>query len=539
MRLSWATMAFVGAVATAFVAPTTSAMAQQSQGQVRINVFLKDADLYDATRVLTMKAGMQFVFEPSSEPFGKVTLKLDDFLAEDALAYICKSAGAHFRRDENGVYIISKSAPVLVKPNEEPLAKVVKTLRRIRVQKADVRNVYNMLAFAMPVNQGLGFDDLRKFSSLSRTDTDRMLGNQNHQINLDTGATFRPLNTRANVPLTTNEGGSDITLPGESAPQGLGGGGGLGQGPGGGGGGRGGGQGGPGGQGGGNNTLQGGTGLVPQSIDFISYDPTDNSIVVRGTEEDIAELQRYISLFDVAPRQVEIKVEFITTTESLDKSIGFDFLYSRGTVLAGTAPGTFARSTDPVFLNFASGNITSRMRTLLQEGKGKVVNSPILRTMNNQPAQINSSITTWIFINTSFLSNGTVVNQTTPQALVANTSLSIAPRINDDNTITVYLNPAIQSFVGTTRGPDGSELPNISNQSINVVARVRNGETIVLGGLTDKNDNSNVSRVPLLSDLPIIGQFFRSTQRVKRNSDLLIFVTPRVIEEDETGGGGG
>jgi type II secretory pathway component GspD/PulD (secretin) len=71
-----------------------------------------------------------------------------------------------------------------------------------------------------------------------------------------------------------------------------------------------------------------------------------------------------------------------------------------------------------------------------------------------------------------------------------------------------------------------------------VVARVRNGETIVLGGLTDKNDNTSVSRVPLLSDLPIIGQFFRSSQRTKRNSDLLIFVTPRVVEEDESGGGG-
>jgi len=257
---------------------------------------------------------------------------------------------------------------------------------------------------------------------------------------------------------------------------------------------------------------------------------------VRGTEEDIAELQRYISLFDVAPRQVEIKVEFITTTDSLDKSIGFDFLYSRGTLLTGTAPGTFARASDPVFLNYATGNVTMRMRTLLQEGRGKVVSSPILRTLNNQPATINSSITSWIFINNSFISNGTVVTQSTPQPLQANTTLSVAPRINDDNTITVYLNPSIQSFVGTTRGPDGTELPNLANQAISVVARVKNGETIVLGGLTDKNDNTNVSRVPLLSDLPIIGQFFRSSQRTKRVSDLLIFVTPRIIEEDEIGG---
>lgn len=543
MRLSWATMAFLGAVATALVAPTTSAYAQQSSSEVRVNIYLKDADLFTATRVLTEKAGMQFVYETSAEPFGKVTLKLDGTTAEDALRYICQAAGAYFRRDENGVFIISRSKPTVEVPTV-PATAIVKTLKRIKVQKADVRGVYNMLAFAMPMNSGLGFEDMNKFRALTKSDSEKMFGLMNGpQISIDNGPNFRPLNLRASQPMSGTEGGPDISLPTEAGAQIGGGGFGGGQGgaggglPGGGGrGGQGGqgGQGGPGGQGGGA-TLTGGQGLVPASIDFISYDPTDNSIVVRGTEEDIAELQRYISLFDVAPRQVEIKVEFITTTDSLDKSIGFDFLYSRGTILAGTAPGTFARATDPVFLNYATGNVTSRMRTLLQEGRGKVVSSPILRTLNNQPASINSSITSWVFINNSFISNGTVVTQSTPIQLPAQTQLTVAPRINDDNTITVFLQPQIQSFVGTTRGPDGNELPNISNQAISVVARVKNGETIALGGLTDKNDNTNVSRVPLLSDLPIIGQFFRSSQRTKRTSDLLIFVTPRIVEEDEIG----
>jgi general secretion pathway protein D len=537
MRLSWATMAFVGAVATALVAPTTSAYAQQSSNEVRINLFLKDADLYMATKMLTEKTGMNFVFETTSEPFGKVTLKLDSVSPEDALRYICNCAGAFFRRDENGVFVISKNKQTVELP-VEPKLDVKKVLKRVLVRKADARSVYNTIAFAMPMNAGNGFEDLKKFKSLTKTDLETMYGATGPNILVDNGPNFRPLNLRANQPVNGNEGGSDISLPGESGGQGaLGGGGGF---PGGGGGqgnqGGGGRPGGGGGQGqGGGSTLTAGQGLVPASIDFISYDPTDNSIVVRGTEEDIAELQRYISLFDVAPRQVEIKVEFITTTDSLDKSIGFDFLYSRGTILAGTAPGTFARASDPVFLNYATGNVTTRMRTLLQEGKGKVVQSPILRTLNNQPATIQSSLVSWVFINNSFISNGTVVTQTTPLQLPATTTLSVAPRINDDNTITVFLAPQITSFVGTTRDGQGNELPNISQQAISVVARVKNGETIALGGLTSKNDNTNVSRVPLLSDLPIIGQFFRSSQRTKRNSDLLIFVTPRIVEEDESG----
>jgi len=535
MRLSWATMAFVGAVATALVAPTTSAIAQQAPEQLRVDIFLKDADLFSATRVLTQKAGMQFVFEASSEQFTKITLKLDSVTAEDALAYICRSAGATFRKDDNGVFIISRSKPVGSEPVAPPV-RVVKTLKRIKVRQADARNVYDMLLFMTPFTNNRGFEDLRKFQRDAQGDDPlRNPYAYRPSISVNAGQSIQTVNPRAITPLNGSESGGDISLPGEFGGQGLGGGSGFGggQGPGGGGGRNGGGPGqGPGGGGGNNATLAAGQGLVPQSIDFISYDPTDNSIVVRGTEEDIAELQRYISLFDVAPKQVEVKVEFITTTDSLDKSIGFDFLYQRGTAIAGTAPGTFARTSDPVFLSYATGNVTTRMRALLQEGRGKVVQAPILRTLNNQPASINSSITTWIFINTTTVSNGTVITNSNPFPLTANTSLSIAPRINDDNTITVYLTPTISSFVGTTVGPDGSELPNQVNQNINVVARVKNGETIVLGGLTAKNDNTVVSRVPLVSDLPIIGQFFRRTERIKRNSDLLIFVTPRVVEDD-------
>lgn len=541
MRLSWATMAFVGAVATAFVAPTTSAIAQQAPEQLRVDIFLKDADLFSATRVLTQKAGMQFVFESTGEPFTKITLKLDSVTAEDALAYICKSAGATFKKDDNGVFIISKAKAAGTETAVIPPIKVVKVAKRIKVRLTDVRNVYDMLLFMTPFTNNRGFEDMRKFEKA--TQGDDLIKNPyayKPNITVNTGPSIQTVNPRVPTPMNNAEAGSDISLPGEFGSQGnLGGpgGGGFGGGQGGPGGG-GAGAGGRGGQGqGGGATLSAGQGLVPQSIDFISYDPTDNSIVVRGTEEDIAELQRYISLFDVAPKQVEVKVEFITTTDSLDKSIGFDFLYQRGTMIAGTAPGTFARTSDPVFLSYATGNVTTRMRALLQEGRGKVVQSPILRTLNNQPATINSNVTTWIFINQTTVSNGTVITNSNPVALTASTFLSIAPRINDDNTITVYLTPQIQSFVGTTVGPDGSELPNIVQQAIQVVARVRNGETIVLGGLTAKNDNTSVSRVPLVSDLPIIGQFFRRTERVKRNSDLLIFVTPRVVEEDDSNGG--
>jgi general secretion pathway protein D len=546
MRMNWTRGAALSTLAAMIVAMSGSAMAQDSA--VKVNVDLKDADMLVATRTLTSKTGVQFLVEPSTEPFQKITLKIGDVTAEEAIRYICQAAGAEFRKDEHGVYIIGHRKAAL--PEAPPTkTKSPSVLRKVRILKAKAEDIYDQFAGRSPFDPAKGFIELKRFAELTAP-TNRLVTpvgtispsgyTQNYQ---PVGAS--PTGTRT---LTASESGSQIDIPvgSEGAGQGFGRGGGGGQG-GIGGGGQGGigggGQGGPGGgggqNGGGQANLVGGQGLVPDGIDFISYDPTDNSLVVQGTEEAIQELQTRIGLFDNAPRQVLIKVEFITTTDSVDRSFGTEFLYQRGTVNAGTRPGSFVRAGDPVFLNYANGNVSGRLRASLVEGKGKVVSAPIIRTMNNQPASIQAQVTQYIFINNVAATGSVVIN--TPQLfpITASTSLSVAPRINDDNTITLFLNPQIQAFVGTSISPDGSQIPNQTSQAISVVARVRNGETMVLGGLVSKNDDNSSNKVPVLSELPIIGQFFRTSTRRKTSSELLIFVTPTIVDEDTTGNPGG
>jgi general secretion pathway protein D len=549
MRFSWAKFAFVAALATVVVAPLANANAQQNS-DVRVDLNLKDADLMAATQVLFQRTGIQFLVEPSTKIFNKITLKLEGVTPEEAVRYICQAAGAYFRRDDNGVYIISQDKPVVVDP-VVPKTTSAKSLKKIKILKASAKDVYDAIIYRIPFDSLNGFNDLKRFVAATRPeDGIRSLGPTMPSIlGQAPSQSFSPVNApNQNVPLTGVESGNNVALPGEDANQiggggrgGLGAGGGQGGRGGGGLGGQGGGGGGLGGQGGGggNVNLQGGQGLVGDSIDYISYDPTDNSLVVRGNDDDINQLMSYIYMFDVAPRQVQVKVEFITTTQGMTKSLGFEFLYQRGTITTGTTPGAFVRTTDPVFLSYATGNIALRMRASLAESGGKVIQAPIVRTLNNQPASIFSSITTYIFINTTTVSNGTVVTQSNPLPLTAATFLSVAPRINGDNTITMYLTPQISSFVGVSTGPNGEEIPNQVTQNISVVARVRNGETIVLGGLNNVDENNSVTRVPVLSDIPIIGQFFRSTRRNQTASELLIFVTPTVLDEDSTAGPGG
>ncbi len=538
MRNRWARIARFATVA-ALAATAALATAQQAS-DVRVDINLKAADMMTATRMLMQQAGVQFVVEPSSDPFGRITLKLDGATAEDAVRYICQAAGAYFRRDENGVYIISHRPPVVV--DHETKTSKPSVLKRIKVMNADVRDVYDSVQGRIPYDYVRGLDLLKKFTDHSGPQSTGALGGgltlTNPTNSTVPTAQFNPVNSPISAPLTSSESGGQIKIPGMEGGNQIGGGfgGGGNSGGGFGGGGQGGGLGGGagGGQGGGQQgggQLVGGQGLVPDGIDFVSFDPTDNSFVVRGTEEAINQLQTYISQFDVAPKQVQVKVEFITTTSNLERDLGYEFLYQRGTVLTGTTPGVFADYTLPVFLNYSSGNIVGRLRTKLLMGDGKVVEAPIARTLNNQPVLLYSFVTQYISLTTTVVTNGIAISNPSVIPLQANTQLAVTPRINNDNTITMYLTPNIATFVGVSVTSSGN-IPNQVQQGMQVVARVRNGETIVLGGLTNKSETNSEQRVPVLGDLPIVGQFFRTNSRAKTNSELLIFVTPTILDED-------
>jgi general secretion pathway protein D len=277
-----------------------------------------------------------------------------------------------------------------------------------------------------------------------------------------------------------------------------------------------------------------GQGLVPSSITFISFDPTDNSLIIVGEdEEDINTLITYINSLDTFPKQVSVKVEFITTQETLDKSLGYNINYARGAVILGMTPSEFVRVSDPVFLTYSTGNAVFRLRTRLAEGNSKLVTAPIVRTLNNTPGSVFAMTQSFIFATfQNVLPGGTLQSQVQPIPIQAPTSLFVTPRINNDGTIVMALSPFLTSIIGFQQGPGGQELPIQTTQSVSVIARVKDGETIVLGGLNIENSQYNTNRVPVLSELPLIGQFFRRVTQSKSNSELLIFVTPKIIDED-------
>ncbi len=527
MRSKWFRPALAGLAMLAVLGISTASRAQSAPdaGDTLVDVVLNDADLVTATRMLTARTGMQFFIVPSGDAFGKITLTLTHQKAADVLGYICKSAGAYFQRDENGVYLISHTAPTprQTASGTESNAKHVSVFRRIKLQKADPRDVYMQLYDINPYDSQRMFKELRSFAENANPPSFPNISNLPTNL---TPAIQPQITHTYQAPGSAGESGGDIKLPGESANQLGGGDGGGGFGGGGGGGGFGGGGGGQGGGGGGGGGQLSG-GFVPPGIDRVSFDPTDNSMVVEGTEDAINALQHIIAEFDRAPKQVEIKVEFVTTSSTIGKGLGYDVQYQRGSILFNSS---MANASSPFFLAYSTGNLAFRLRALLSESQGHSEQAPSIRTMNNQPASISATTETTIFLTNIQTTPSGNITTSTPQTIRATTGIAVTPRINNDGTITMFLAPQVEDFGQIVHGPTG-DIPNRDTQTISVVARVRNGETVALGGLNKKTDLNSFQRYPVISDIPIIGQFFRTRTTNKDDTELIIFVTPTIIDD--------
>ncbi len=553
-----------------------AATAQEVQAEKRFDLNIVEGDLQTATALLNSSAGvnLQFVFKPSTQPYSSITLRLVGVTVDEAMKYICEAAGAAYRKDPSGVFVIwhkgqEPDTPVGVNNNntEVPVAKEPTIIKKIIVRHGSPRDILELM-YARESDRLGEWKALMKFRQMHAAD---VIGKgSNSPVVLGTNGAFSPndvsalgnsgnFNNNSAAPAGGDgsngimvPGGANQNRPGGGGFQGVGGGGGGfqgggGFGQGGGGFGQGGGgfgQGGFGGGGfgqggGGQVTLTGGQGFVPDGIDRVIYDPTDNSFIVEGTDSAVAAFERLVRQFDVVPKQVIVKVEFVTTTNSLSRNFGIDWLFQRGQVFIGNTPGTQARAGDPFFVNWASGNFSTRLRTSLLEGNGTVVNAPLIRTLNNQPAFVLQQINTFIIINNLVSTgNGQVIVAPQLTNIQIQSGLSVQPRINDDGFITMTISPQISEFGENRRGPNGEEIPDVISQQIFVTARVRDGETIVLGGLNRKRDTFTTQRYPILSDLPIIGGLFKSTSKGVDNQELLILITPTVVKDGSDGLGG-
>lgn len=534
--------------ANPLVLPAYADWQQPADSGKTVDLELIDADLHVVAATIQQQTGAQIVIQDGDQPFKRVTVQLHGATLSKALRYVALSAGADVQSTEDGVYVFRPAQ------NGGAIEESAQQQEQAPQPRKDMHWYKLVLQHAVPTQilQILGWDqDVRNVNPYDEAGPAPL--NPEEQLNA-AKSTVEMIgsNSTPSVPAARGQVGpaeanrsvddGDGTEQANQFPGGFGGGfpggGGFQGGFPGGGGFPGAGGGFPGGGGAPQNGAGGrnGQGALPTDVDHIYAIQGDNSLLVEATPEAYAQIQSIVSKLDIAPKQVQIKVEFVTASVNDVDSFGINYSIIPFPGVSGTSNLAGNGSNTSYQINVATGNLVASMESQLTNGRGKLVQSPIITTTNNVPANIHFDQ----FIpvqesNTVAPTNGNTIVANTTQYVNAPTNLQVTPRINSDDTVTLLLNPTLSSVTATTAGA----APQISSQSLQTLRTVRSGETMVLGGLVTKSELNQTTRIPILSDLPLIGTAFRSRNKTVSDSELLIFVTPTVIEDEDTASGSG
>jgi type IV pilus assembly protein PilQ len=298
--------------------------------------------------------------------------------------------------------------------------------------------------------------------------------------------------------------------------------------------------------------LKSSEGGILSSRGAVSVDNRTNTLLIRDTQESIDEARSVITALDIPVKQVLIESRMVTVRDNVDEQLGVRWGFTGNTsdgavsgsltgadiANGGTVPGEI---TDRLNVNLpvanAAGRIGFQIASLLDgnildlelsalesENKGEIIASPRITVANQQEAYIEQG-TEIPFV------QSTSSGATSVEFKKAVLSLRVTPHITPDNRIILNL-VVTQDTRGDTVSTSTGPAVAIDTQEISTQVLVENGETIVLGGIFQQISTNDVTKVPLLGDLPLIGKLFSTTGKREEKRELLIFVTPKIITTD-------
>jgi len=183
-------------------------------------------------------------------------------------------------------------------------------------------------------------------------------------------------------------------------------------------------------------------------------------------------------------------------------------------------------------LSFQGGSFDVVLEALSEQGDLKVVSQPRIVTLNNQPALIKVATDQSFFISTTTAGTAGSPPIITEQVrtVSAGLVLSVTPQISEDGWIMLDVSPIITRLTDIVTSPNGSTAPVLDVKQSAGLVRLRDGEMVIIGGLIQDQVSETERKVPLLGDIPGLGRLFRGTFHVKEKRELVIFLSPKIIE---------
>ena len=300
------------------------------------------------------------------------------------------------------------------------------------------------------------------------------------------------------------------------------------------------------------NTIE----LIPTSLTkqvTVKVSKEHNGLVLTGPRTAIAGLESFLSKIDVPTAQVlfEVLVVDYSTTERAEFGItannfggdsilpGQSYYPLIDVSAVGRDLNDDLRSIERQFgwsnLGVLADDFFLRLQMLRRDGKANIRSHPQLAALNGHPASIEIGVTQYYLLEskTTYLNQSSGEPVQTAQrfeTVEANMSLKVTPFVNAEEELTVDLEATFNSPAGTF---DPDIPPTINRRILTSTVRLRNGETIVLGGLVQQNKSLTIDKLPILGSLPLIGRLFQNRYSNDTESELMIYMTPHVYYGSE------
>ncbi len=306
--------------------------------------------------------------------------------------------------------------------------------------------------------------------------------------------------------------------------------------------------------GGGNSGSQAESGFLSPRGRLVADERT-NTLMISDIPKKIAQMKELIDVIDRPVDQVLIEGRIVIASDTFARDLGARFgigvnnIESDGTgdsygstVVGGGAVGERGLNVSfPVGGGFTTGNPASLAYTLLgsnfsldlelsalqEEGRGEIISNPRIVTTNQREAVIKQGREVGYLTVTGGGTGG--VATPTVQFKEALLELKVTPTITDDDRVFLALNVKRDEVLRFIDLGGFGQVPELARREISTAVLVDDGQTVVIGGVYEFNDQASISKVPFLGDVPFLGNLFKKKGRSKNKAELLIFVTPKIL----------
>jgi type II secretory pathway component GspD/PulD (secretin) len=278
---------------------------------------------------------------------------------------------------------------------------------------------------------------------------------------------------------------------------------------------------------------QGGGGTIGGTGAPTGFNASDKAtrLVIKGRKADVNTALDLLKSVDQKPQQVVIDVRIVDISPELIQHTGINYTWQPFQFFdtsAGTSVANAASNTRPIPLGVFSRtplDLTATLDALVEHADAKLLASPSMQVLNNEEADffVGSQLSYPITTTSSFGAQSTIV-----QTYNVGIGLNVRPHLNADGNIMMRINPVVQSLTAITNG-----LPQTASREANTIVMVKDGQSVVIGGLIEDQDQKTINEVPLLGQIPILGQLFRHTERDHLKSNIVVSVTPHIVKDPE------